>query len=153
MLLPLRLPRLTELAVVVSPVVVVSVLVQPVVLPVLTAVLPLMPLREKVSEGSTVAEIWTDSLVPIEMVVVSSGLLELSWVATVTFQMSAVPAAADLVGLMSVGAWVVQLAPEEAVQPIRNVMTVPAFIVALVVQVIDGAVIVKVQVEALLVFI
>ncbi len=90
---------------------------------------------------------------PIEAEVESSGLLELSWVAIVTFQISAVPAAADLVGLMSVGAWVVQLAPEAAVQPMRKVTTVPALIVALVVQVIDGAVIVKVQVEALLVLI
>ncbi len=56
-LLPFKLPKSTELAVVVSPVVVVSVLVQPVVFPVLTAVLPLIPLSENVSEGSTVAEI------------------------------------------------------------------------------------------------
>lgn len=61
-----------------------------------------------------------------------------SWVLTLTFQMSAVPAAALFVGLINVGTWVVQLAPLLAEQPIKKVMVVAAATEELVVQVMLG---------------
>lgn len=121
------------------PALVTSVLVQPVVLPVLMAALLAMPAIVKVRVGSTFACTWTDSIVAILDLAVSISTLFPSWVLIVTNQVSAVPAAAVLAGLIRVGDWVVQDAPELAVQPIRKVITVLADTAAVVVQVIVGA--------------
>lgn len=99
-----RLPRLTVVAVEAMPVLVVSVLVQPVVFPVLIAVELAIPAMVKVRVGSTVACTWIDELVPILIFAVSrSMLLVTSVVVIVSAQESAVPAAAVLVGLIMVG--------------------------------------------------
>lgn len=67
--------------------------------------------------------------------------------------MSAVPAVAVFVGFMRRGDCAVQAAPVAAVQPMRRVTVVPDVIVALVVQVIAGAVTFHEQVLALFVWI
>lgn len=97
-------PKLTSVAVGVMPAFVVSVAVQPVVLPELTADPLLTPEIENERVASTVARTSTVSIVPIATVASSRIMPLLSLVLIFIFQISAVPAVADLVGLMIRGA-------------------------------------------------
>ncbi len=73
-----RVPRSTAVAVEALPADVFSVLVQPVVLPVLMAVALAMPAMVKVRVGSTLAVTSTDSMVPILVLALSILTLLLS---------------------------------------------------------------------------
>lgn len=88
----------------------------------------------------------TDSIVPTASVA-ESKLLAPSVVVTFIFQISAEPGVWLLfVGLINVGTWVEQLAPDAEEQPISIVTVVPAFIAPVpTVHVMSGALTVNVQ--------
>ncbi len=120
------IPRFTNVEVEVIPELVVSVFVQPVVFPVLIADPFEIPAIVKVRLGSTVACICTESIIPTAEVPKSSSELAASWVDTLIFQASAVPAVAVFVGFIISGDWVVHDEEVDAVHPRYTLTTDPA---------------------------
>ena len=121
----LTLPKFTSVAVDAIPLFVVSTALQP-AFEVLQALPLVIPLIEKVRDGSIVARTVTDSTVTIERSLSSPETVvpELSRSFTLTLQMSAVPAEAVFVGFIIRGACVVHAPLDWAVHPMMMVIVV-----------------------------